>query len=91
MSSVRIKRGIRINTSSPGAVQTPMLEAIEVAFGPAAIAATEQPSGRRSSPEEQAGPLLFLNSESASYVNGADLAVDGGYWAQRSVTGALDG
>ena len=32
----------------------------------------EYPSGRRSTPEEQAGPLLFLNSASASYVNGAD-------------------
>lgn len=91
MSAVLITRGIRINTSSPGAVQTPMLEAIEEAYGPEAIAASEQPCGRRSTPREQAGPLLFLNSDSASYVNGADLAVDGGFWAQQSVAGALGG
>jgi NAD(P)-dependent dehydrogenase (short-subunit alcohol dehydrogenase family) len=33
LSTVLIRRGIRINTSTPGAVQTPMLEAIESAFG----------------------------------------------------------
>lgn len=88
-SAVLITRGIRINTASPGAVQTPMLEAIEHAYTSAAITPVEYPSGRRSTPEEQAGPLLFLNSASASYVNGADLAVDGGFWASQSVTGAL--
>ncbi|MBB2943327.1 NAD(P)-dependent dehydrogenase (short-subunit alcohol dehydrogenase family) [Actinoplanes lutulentus] len=89
-SAKLIQRGIRINTSSPGAVQTPMLEQIEAAFPVDLITATEQPIGRRSSALEQVGPLLFLNSDSASYVNGADLPVDGGYWALRSVSGQLD-
>ncbi len=88
-SASLIHRGIRINSSSPGAVQTPMLDAIEKAFPREMIEATEHPIGRRSSPEEQVGPLLFLNSDSASYINGADLAVDGGYWASLSVAGAL--
>ncbi len=88
-SAVLIQRGIRINTSSPGAVQTPMLEVIEATFPPELIAATEHPIGRRSTPEEQVGALLFLGSDAASYVNGADLAVDGGYSASMSVTGAL--
>lgn len=88
-SQTLIKEGIRINISSPGAVQTPMLEAIEAVFPPELIAATEEPSGRRSSPEEQVGPLLFLNSSSASYVNGGDLAIDGGYWAKLSTGGSL--
>ncbi len=88
-SATLIHRGIRINTSSPGAVQTPMLDAIEAAFPREMIEVTEQPIGRRSSPEEQVGPLLFLNSDSASYINGADLAVDGGYWASLSVAGEL--
>jgi NAD(P)-dependent dehydrogenase (short-subunit alcohol dehydrogenase family) len=77
-----IKRGIRINTVSPGAVQTPMLEAIEEVYSSASIAPVEEPIGRRSAASEQVGPLLFLNSDSASYVNGADLAVDGGFWAR---------
>lgn len=83
-----IPRGIRINSSSPGAVQTPLMEVSERVFPPELLDATEQPSGRRSSVEEQVQPLLFLNSPRASYVNGADLAVDGGYWASRSVEGA---
>lgn len=87
-STALISRGIRINSSSPGAVQTPLMEVSEKAFPPELLAATEYPSGRRSSPEEQVQPLLFLNSSQASYVNGADLAVDGGYWASRSVEGS---
>ncbi|MBF4585680.1 coniferyl-alcohol dehydrogenase [Curtobacterium sp. VKM Ac-2887] len=88
-SAVLIQRGIRINTASPGAVQTPMLDAIEGAYSAAAIDPVEYPSGRRSTPEEQVAPLLFLNSDGASYVNGADIAVDGGFWAAQSVAGAL--
>jgi NAD(P)-dependent dehydrogenase (short-subunit alcohol dehydrogenase family) len=88
-AQVLISRGIRINTVSPGAVQTPMLEQIEAVFPAEMIAATEVPSGRRSTPDEQVGPILFLGSDGASYVNGADLAVDGGYWASLSLQGAL--
>ncbi|ROQ04632.1 NAD(P)-dependent dehydrogenase (short-subunit alcohol dehydrogenase family) [Rathayibacter sp. PhB93] len=82
-----IKRGIRINTTSPGAVQTPMLEAIEEEYSTDSITPVTVPSGRRSSPAEQAGPLLFLNSSHASYVNGVDIVIDGGYWAGQTLTG----
>jgi NAD(P)-dependent dehydrogenase (short-subunit alcohol dehydrogenase family) len=84
-----IGREIRINVVSPGAVQTPMLEAIEAVTRPEAVAAVEQPIGRRSTPDEQVGPLLFLNSDAASYVNGVDLPVDGGFWAVQSIEGRL--
>lgn len=76
-----IKQGVRINCTSPGAVQTPMLEEIEKTTPTALIDATAQPIGRRSTPEEQAWPLLFLNSSAASYLNGAALPVDGGFAA----------
>lgn len=88
-SATLIHRGIRINTTSPGAVQTPMLEAIEEAYTTASIDPVLFPSGRRSSAEEQVGPVLFLNSDSASYINGADIAVDGGYWASLNIAGSL--
>jgi NAD(P)-dependent dehydrogenase (short-subunit alcohol dehydrogenase family) len=91
LSAKLIKLGIRINTVSPGAVQTPMLEKIEAAYGKEMISPCEQPSGRRSSPEESAWPCIFMNSDLASYINGADLAVDGGYWATLSVAGQLWG
>jgi NAD(P)-dependent dehydrogenase (short-subunit alcohol dehydrogenase family) len=84
-----IHQGIRINAVSPGAVQTPMLEQIENAFSREVIEVTERPIGRRSTPDEQAWPLVFLNSDSASYINGADLPVDGGYWASLSLAGDL--
>lgn len=77
-----IRRGIRINCTSPGAVQTPMLSEIEEKVPAAAIDITTDPIGRRSPPEEQAGPLLFLNSNAASYINGVDLSVDGGFGAK---------
>jgi NAD(P)-dependent dehydrogenase (short-subunit alcohol dehydrogenase family) len=84
-----VRRGVRINVVSPGSVQTPMLEAIEAVSPRAALEAVEEPSGRRSTPDEQVGPLLFLNSDAASYVNGVDLPVDGGFWAAQSMSGRL--
>ncbi|MBF4585703.1 coniferyl-alcohol dehydrogenase [Curtobacterium sp. VKM Ac-2887] len=88
-SSALITRGIRINTVSPGSVQTPMLEAIENVFPAEMLDATTHVIGRRSTADEQVAPMLFLNSPMASYVNGADLVVDGGHWAQLSAAGDL--
>ena len=78
-ASRNIKRGIRTNCTMPGAVQTPMLVEIEKTTPSAAIDVVAQPFGRRSSADEQATALLFLNSPQASYVNGAALPVDGGF------------
>ncbi|GLR68232.1 3-alpha-hydroxysteroid dehydrogenase [Acidocella aquatica] len=80
-SASLIKRGIRINCTSPGAVQTPMLDEIETIVARDVIDAVAQPIDRRSVPLEQAWPLVMLNSDAASYINGADLAVDGGFAA----------
>ena len=82
-SSVLIKRGIRVNCTSPGAVQTPMLDEIESAFSSTAVDTVAQPIGRRSTAREQAIPLVMLNSELFSYVNGIDMPVDGGFIASR--------
>ena len=82
-SSRLIAQGIRVNCTSPGAVQTPMLEEIEKLASAAVIDVVAQPIGRRSLPDEQAWPLLFLNGEAASYINGAVLPVDGGFVSAR--------
>ena len=74
-----IAHGVRLNCTSPGAVQTPMLDEIATVAPAAAIDAVAQPIGRRSSSEEQAWPLLVLNSPISSYINGVDLPVDGGF------------
>ena len=84
-SATLIARGVRINCTNPGAVQTPMLDEIEAMTGAAAIDQVARPIGRRSSAEEQAWPLLFLNSAAASYINGAVLPVDGGFLSARAM------
>jgi NAD(P)-dependent dehydrogenase (short-subunit alcohol dehydrogenase family) len=85
LSADLIRRGIRVNCTSPGAVQTPMLEEIERSTPSALIDAVAQPIGRRSQAGEQAGPLIFLNSDAASYINGAVIPVDGGYSAVQAI------
>lgn len=84
-SSVLIRRGIRLNATLPGAVQTPMLEEIEKVTPTHVIDQTAVQIGRRSSADEQAAALLFLNSSRASYLNGAVLPVDGGFMAATTI------
>jgi NAD(P)-dependent dehydrogenase (short-subunit alcohol dehydrogenase family) len=79
MSTPLIKRGVRINCSMPGPTQTPMMAHFESASKASVLEAAMQPINRRSTPEEQAGPIVFLNSDAASYINGVCLAVDGGF------------
>jgi NAD(P)-dependent dehydrogenase (short-subunit alcohol dehydrogenase family) len=84
-----IKRGIRLNCTIPGPTQTPMMGEFEKASSAAVLTAATQPINRRSTPEEQAGPLIFLNSAAATYVNGHVFAVDGGFMGGIA-TGQID-
>jgi len=84
-SAQLIQRSIRMNCTLPGAVQTPMLVEIEKVTPKAVIDQVAQPIGRRSSPDEQASVLLFLNSAAGGYINGAVLPVDGGFMATIAV------
>ena len=76
-----VRRGIRINLLSPGPTQSGMMKDFESVASPKIIDVFTQPIGRRSSPAEQAYPLIFLNSDAASYVNGVNFAADGGFTA----------
>jgi NAD(P)-dependent dehydrogenase (short-subunit alcohol dehydrogenase family) len=49
------------------------------------VALTEQPSGRKATPDEQALPLVFLCTDAAGYINGANIVVDGGNAAARTL------
>ncbi|MEM9797068.1 MAG: glucose 1-dehydrogenase [Pseudomonadota bacterium] len=77
------KDNIRINAVSPGGVETEMFE--RAAGKPEENSEGRQfftnfhPMGRISTPDEQANAVLFLASEKASFVNGANLAVDSGW------------
>jgi NAD(P)-dependent dehydrogenase (short-subunit alcohol dehydrogenase family) len=82
---------IRINSISPGSVDTPMLRsdiAIEsrktgLSFDQVkAIREKEQAFGRWADPSEIAAAIYFLVSDEASFVTGADLLVDGGWVAR---------
>jgi NAD(P)-dependent dehydrogenase (short-subunit alcohol dehydrogenase family) len=75
-------RKIRVNSMSPGPIETPALEnaglTAEQVEQVAAQFASEVPLGRRGKAEEVAAAVLFLASDESSYVTGVDLAVDGG-------------
>lgn len=88
-SATLIKRGIRINCTMPGPTQTPMMNHFEAATKAAVLDAFIQPINRRSTPVEQAAPLVFLNSDAASYINGIALPVDGGFMGALA-TGQVD-
>jgi NAD(P)-dependent dehydrogenase (short-subunit alcohol dehydrogenase family) len=75
-------RGIRVNTVTPGPIDTPGLagvapDEIGAADFTAHLAGTV-PLGRLGRPEEVADAVLFLASAQSSFVTGAELAVDGG-------------
>jgi NAD(P)-dependent dehydrogenase (short-subunit alcohol dehydrogenase family) len=88
-SSQLIKLGIRINCTLPGPTQTPMMKDFEAIAPASVLDAAARPINRRSTPEEQAYPLVFLNSDAASYVNGVAFAVDGGFMGGLA-TGQID-
>jgi NAD(P)-dependent dehydrogenase (short-subunit alcohol dehydrogenase family) len=76
-------RGIRINTLSPGATDTPIIDgqftSKEQADGAKEAFSSRTPLGRLGRPEELAAAVLFLASDSSSYIAGIDLPVDGGF------------
>jgi NAD(P)-dependent dehydrogenase (short-subunit alcohol dehydrogenase family) len=73
-------RGIRVNTLSPGATDTPIIDfnSKEQADAAKAAFAAATPIGRLGRPEELAAAALFLASDDSSFVTGIDLQVDGG-------------
>jgi NAD(P)-dependent dehydrogenase (short-subunit alcohol dehydrogenase family) len=74
-------QGIRVNCTSPGPTDTPMMPAFVASMGEEFMAALPRPLGRNSTREEQAHILAFLNSDMASYITGANVFTDGGFWA----------
>ena len=74
--------GIRVNCVSPGMIRTPATEGdLLAADHPMAAIARHIPLGRIGTADEVARCALFLASDDASYVTGANLMVDGGWSA----------
>jgi NAD(P)-dependent dehydrogenase (short-subunit alcohol dehydrogenase family) len=77
------KMGIRVNSICPGVIKTPMVDRftgkkkeVEQQFE------SMEPVGRMGQPEEVAEAACWLCSDSASFVTGINMAVDGGWVAQ---------
>ena len=75
------KKGVTVNTISPGYIGTKMVTAI-----PEDILNTkiipQIPVGRLGKPEEVAGLIIYLASEEAAFLTGANIAINGGQHMQ---------
>jgi NAD(P)-dependent dehydrogenase (short-subunit alcohol dehydrogenase family) len=74
------KHNIRVNAIAPGVILTPM---VERSFSEEQMEglAEEKPLGRLGQPDEIADSVIFLCSDSASFITGHILVADGGYTA----------
>ena len=76
-------RHIRVNAISPGSTDTPglsnLLASSEVGEQRKKLIANAVPLGRFGTPDEIAKAVVFLASDDASYITGAELFVDGGF------------
>lgn len=75
------KQGIRVNAVCPGVIHTAMVDRILNEHPDMPLVAGE-PIGRMGTPDEVAAAVIWLCSDSASFVTGQALAVDGGWVAQ---------
>ncbi|MCY1400065.1 Glucose 1-dehydrogenase 2 [compost metagenome] len=84
---VYASRGIRVNCINPGAIVTPLHLETEASYlqGPEAYrrdVISAHPIGKRGTPDDIAHAAVYLASDCAGFVTGADLFVDGGFTAQ---------
>ena len=75
------RRGVTVNTISPGYIGTKMVTAIPANVLEGKII-PQIPLGRLGKPEEIAGLIIYLCSEEAAFVTGANIAINGGQHMQ---------
>ncbi len=72
-------KGVNVNGIAPGYIATDNTEALRNDPARSASILARIPAGRWGEPEDFKGPVVFLASEAANYVNGTILTVDGGW------------
>ena len=76
------KHGINVNAIAPGYMATDNTTALRADETRNAAILERIPAGRWGTPADMAGPVVFLASDAANYVNGYTVAVDGGWLAR---------
>src|SRR5581483_4971818 len=78
MGLVAAYSGLRVNVVLPGPVETPILGDFEDTMGKATLDGLKALLGRHATPNDVADAIVFLASDSARWINGHALVVDGG-------------
>ncbi len=71
-----VKKGVTVNTISPGYVDTDMVRALKTEVLDGIVSSI--PMGRLARPEEIAGLVAYLASDDAGYITGANISINGG-------------
>ncbi len=71
-----VRKGVTVNTISPGYVATDMVMAIRAEVREQIVATI--PMGRLAQPDEIAGLVAYLASDDAGYITGANISINGG-------------
>ena len=81
--------GVRVNAIFPGFIETPMVSSAPDEFRRLSLA--EIPLGRLGGPRDVAPLVVFLLSDDASWISGAEIPIDGGEWAHGGTKAYSDG
>lgn len=82
MANEWAKHNINVNAIAPGYMATNNTEALRADEARNAAILERIPADRWGTPEDVAGPCVFLASDAANYINGYTVAVDGGWLAR---------
>lgn len=76
------QHGINVNAIAPGYMETNNTEALRADENRSSEILGRIPAGRWGTPDDMAGPIVFLASDASRYVHGYTIAVDGGWLAR---------